>query len=232
MRARIQRRFAAADEPVSLGPGRSVPFLRAADPDAVLNRAAEEEGRGGKPGLPYWAQVWGSSRAVGFFFSAKPRAVEPLRVLDLGCGMGLAGACAAAAGHRVLLADLESPALLFARYNALRLAADPTTVRCRRVDWRADDLGEWFDLILGADVLYDRAEWPFLLSFWRRHLTAGGRVLLGEPGRQTGREFADQVGGWGWLLREAAGESSSDGPAVRLLELTDADPPLAADEGI
>src|SRR5687767_3613897 len=40
-------------------------------------------------------------------------------VLDLGCGMGLAGTAAAALGHRVTFADLEAPALLFARLNSL-----------------------------------------------------------------------------------------------------------------
>ena len=216
LRARIERRYAVAEELVALRPGLDVHFLRAADPDAVLDEATAEEDRGGRQVLPYWAEVWESARVLADSF-ATPPAANPLRVLDLGCGMGLAGTCAAAAGHRVLLADLETPALLFARYNAVRSAADPRSVRVRRVDWRADDLGERFDLIVGADVLYDRAEWPFLLEFWRRHLAAGGKVLLGEPGRQTGREFTDQLAGWGWTSAETA--AAARGTAVRVLTL-------------
>ena len=196
-----------ADERVPLGPALALDFLRVADADAVLQRAADEERRGGKPTLPYWAQVWESSLLLGRFFAKPQAAGESLSVLDLGCGMGLAGTAAAAAGHRVLLADFQTPALLFARYNALRNAADPSAVRVRRVDWRADRLGERFDLILGADVLYDRADWPHLLEFWAAHLAGGGKLILGEPGRQTGREFTDRLAGWGWSFTE----SSADG---------------------
>jgi len=120
-----------------------------------------------------------------------------LSVLDLGCGMGLSGTVAAALGGRVLFADLETPALLFARVNSLPWRA---RVRARRLNWRTDRLGETFDLILGADILYERAQWEFLEPFWGAHLAGGGTVLLGEPGRQTGDLFMPWIRERGWTL--------------------------------
>ena len=181
--------------------------------------------------LPYWAELWESARGVGQFLAegsqegsgfgvqgsgssvagsspnpeprtlnpgSEPRTLNPPSVLDLGCGMGLSGAVAAALGARVLLADIEPPALLFARLNTLPWAG---RVRSRRLDWRIDRLTETFDLILGADILYERSQWDFLEPFWRSHLALGGAVVLGEPGRQTGDLFMDWIGSRGWELR-------------------------------
>ena len=76
----------------------------------------------------------------------------------------------------------------------------PSALRFRRTDWRKDDLGEKFDLILGADILYERKQWEFLEPFWRRHLAAGGAVAAGEPGRQTGDMFIAWIVERGWML--------------------------------
>ena len=119
-------------------------------------------------------------------------------VLDLGCGMGLSGTVVAALGARVLFADLEAPALLFAQLNSLPWSS---RVRTRRVDWRTDQLGERFDLIVGADILYERKQWDHLDPFWRAHLAPGGSVLLGEPGRPTGDAFPDWICPRGWSLQ-------------------------------
>lgn len=120
------------------------------------------------------------------------------RVLDLGCGMGLSGTAAAALGSRVLFADLETPPLLFARLNSLPWAG---RVRTRQLDWRTDQLGERFDLILGADILYERKQWEHLEPFWRAHLVPGGAVLLGEPGRPTGKAFPEWIESRGWTMQ-------------------------------
>ncbi|HXE54115.1 MAG TPA: class I SAM-dependent methyltransferase [Tepidisphaeraceae bacterium] len=129
--------------------------------------------------------------------SPRPALSPSLRVLDLGCGMGLSGTIAAGLGARVLFADIEPPALLFAQLNSLPWSG---RVRTRRVDWRSDRLGETFDLILGADILYERTQWQFLEPFWRRHLSPEGEILLGEPGRQTGDLFIDWIRNRGWQL--------------------------------
>ena len=227
--ARIARRYDTLEESLRLGP-LDLTFTRIADPNRVLDEVAAEEDRlervSGRRAsedqlhLPYWAELWESALGLGTYLVANRETLVPaprgVSVLDLGCGMGMTGTAAAALGCRVLFADLEPPALLFARLNSLAYAR---RVRARRVDWRADRLGERFDLILGADILYERKQWDFLDPFWGAHLAAGGRVLLGEPGRKTGELFVDWVRGRGWDLTEHAQPVETRPKPIRIFEL-------------
>lgn len=125
-------------------------------------------------------------------------ASPPPTLLDLGCGMGLTGTVAAALGYDVTFADLETPALLFVRLNSLPYADRVREIR--KLNWQTDSLGRRFDVIVGADILYERKQWEFLEPFWRAHLSPGGQVILGEPGRQTGDLFGDWILSRGWRL--------------------------------
>ena len=222
---RIRRRFQTYSENVRLGP-LEIPFTRIADPNRVLDEVAAEEDRiervTGRRApedqlhLPYWAELWDSALALATFLTGRRPQVAGASVLDLGCGMGLSGTAAAALGGRVLFADLEPPALLFAQLNSL---ASAPRVRTRRVDWRNDHLGERFDLILGADILYERKQWDYLEPFWRAHLAPGGLVLLGEPGRKTGEMFVEWIVERGWSLAEFPQPVETRSRPVRIFEL-------------
>jgi predicted nicotinamide N-methyase len=230
-------------EPVVIGP-LTLDFTRIADPDRVLDAVAAEEDRleklrGRVPEdqlhLPYWAELWDSALGMGTFLtslqsdeglaetrpwsfpsSLRRFVASSLSTLDLGCGMGLSGTAAAALGHSVLFADLEAPALLFARLNSLPYA---DRVRFRRLDWRRDQLDERFDLILGADILYERKQWDYLEPFWRAHLAPEGTILLGEPGRQTGDLFVDWIQSKGWSLTQHEQRVATRPRPIRLFEL-------------
>ena len=151
--------------------------------------------------------------------SPRPRlpASSARSTLDLGCGMGLSGTIAAALGASVLFADIEPPALLFARLNSLPWAK---RVRARRVNWQTDRLAETFSRIIGADILYERVQWPYLDAFWKHHLAPGGSVLLGEPGRQTGDLFLDWVANKGWAMKTYAQKVATRERPVRIFCLT------------
>jgi predicted nicotinamide N-methyase len=225
---RIESRYPIVTETVRLG-AITFPFTRIADPDRVLDEVAAEEDRlekisgrradGDYLHLPYWAELWDS--AMGLALALQRRAIdwtpESTSVLDLGCGMGLSGTAAAAMGAGgVLFADLEAPALLFAQLNSLFAAA---RVRARRTDWRRDDLRERWDLILGADILYERKQWDHLEPFWRRHLAPSGSILLGEPGRPTGDLFPEWIRGRGWSLTPLEQPVATRARPIRLFQL-------------
>jgi predicted nicotinamide N-methyase len=166
-------------------------------------------------------------RADRLGFSARVPASRRLRVpasrlsvLDLGCGLGLSGTVATALGARVLFADLEPPALLFAQLNSLPWSS---RVRTRKLNWQTDRLGEQFDLIIGADILYERAQWDYQEPFLRHHLARGGSVLLGEPGRQTGDSFIEWIGQREWRLQVFSEVLSTREKPVRILHLVPAD---------
>jgi predicted nicotinamide N-methyase len=226
---RIGRRYQVTTARVNLG-GLEIEFTRIADPDRVLDQVAQEEDRREKVTglrhrddelhLPYWAELWDSATGIGQHLvrQVKSGTQRLGSVLDLGCGMGLSGAVAAALGARVMFADLERPALLFARLNSLPWR---NRVRTRQLNWRTDRLGERFDLIIGADILYEKAQWPFLEVFWREHLADGGLVMLGEPGRQTGDLFMEWIAGRGWNMRRHDEPVSTRPGPVRVFLLRD-----------
>jgi 2-polyprenyl-3-methyl-5-hydroxy-6-metoxy-1,4-benzoquinol methylase len=189
--ARIRRRYQTAEQELTIG-GLRLNFTRVADPDQVLDEVAHEADRRERLSgrreaeplhLPYWAELWDSALGVGAFISklriedggsrialrrdASPQSsiLHPLSsipTLDLGCGMGLTGTVAVAMGADVTFADLEAPALLFARLNSLPFDPSGWRTRTRRLNWQTDRLGRRFDLIVGADILYERDQWDFL----------------------------------------------------------------------
>jgi predicted nicotinamide N-methyase len=224
---RIRRKFEIVHQAVPLGP-LELPFTRIADPDRVLDDVAaaadlRERLSGRRESdpqhLPYWAELWDSAVGVAAYLAGRTTLGPGVSVLDLGCGMGLTGTTAAAMGCRVMFADMEADALLFARFNGLRfdrltpVARSRTrdgrpciakhlvpTIRARCLNWQRDYLRERFDLILGADILYERKQWEHLEPFWRAHLAPAGRVLIGEPGRPTGDAFPGWITPRGWTF--------------------------------
>jgi predicted nicotinamide N-methyase len=220
---RIHRRYQTVTQPIRAG-AVTLEFTRIADPDRVLDEVCAEEdlrerlGRPRRkevPHLPYWAELWESASGVASALS-KFKLDAGVRVLDLGCGMGLAGTAAAAMGASVVMADLESPALLLARLNSLPYAS---RIRTRRLNWQSDRLAEKFDLIVGADIVYEKVQWESLDAFWKSHLADGGCVLLGEPGRQTGDMFVQWIASRGWSLTETAEKVPTREKAIRIFKL-------------
>lgn len=229
---RIQRRYQTRTQLTSIGPLR-FSFTQIADPDRVLDEVADaEDRRERRTGLrtpseqlqlPYWAELWDSAAGIGQFLCRaslhRTVHVAPQRlpeILDLGCGMGLSGTVAAALGARVIFADLESAPLLFARLNSLPWRRRIST---RKLDWRTDSIDRRFQWILGADILYERQQWEFLEPFWRAHLSPGGAVVLGEPGRQTGELFVPWIQERGWALEQLEEKVATREKPIRIFIL-------------
>jgi predicted nicotinamide N-methyase len=227
---RITRRWAITPDQWQLGPHRTV-FYRVTDPNAELDRVVDAIDRAERTTgqrlptdqlnqLPYWAELWESSIAVARTVAAHP-STPGQRVLDLGCGMGLAGVGALLAGAHVTFADYLTHCLLFARLNALVAADSPSagTFAVRKIDWNTDSLGPVFDLILGADIVYERASWPALIKFLPAHLAPGGSILIGEPGRPTGTEFLQHVESLGWRTTSTELDLPDRNKRIRLFRL-------------
>lgn len=170
--------------------GHTVELVAVRDINVLLDRidpdTAEEEER-----LPYWAELWPAAVGLARYLLHCP-IPKGSEVLDLGCGLGLAGIFAAHLGARVLACDLEPDALRFTRCNAeLNGVCDSMTFRL--LDWRAPDLPRRFRYIIGSDILYEKEEHPYLEMFLDHTLAAGGICLLSDPNRTVGREFVPRL---------------------------------------
>jgi predicted nicotinamide N-methyase len=97
--------------------------------------------------LPYWAELWPASLALA---EALPE-VRGLRVVELGCGLGVPSLVAAARGADTTATDWADDAIELLRRNAAR---NGIALRAEVRDWRAP-WSERFDLVLAADVLYE-----------------------------------------------------------------------------
>ncbi len=196
----------SVEETVAL-PELTLSILRPRDSEALLDEQAFEH----EEFLPYWAELWPSAVAL-----ARVVAGSRLRgtaVLELGCGLALPSIAAALGGARVLATDWSPDALVFARRNAERNGAELETALVAWAD--ADELGErgpW-QLVLAADVLYERRNVEPLLELLPR---LGREVLLADPGRPALRAFLDGAAER-WRLTETLAEELPRGGVFRLL---------------
>lgn len=120
---------------------------------------------------PYWSFCWASGLAMARFLAEQPHWVAGKRVLDFGAGSGIAGIAAMKAGaFEVVACDLDPLAIEACRANA--------ELNGVTLEYSGDFLAEEdrFDLILVADVLYDRANLPLLDQF----LSRGKQVLVAD----------------------------------------------------
>ncbi len=166
---------------MALPGGADVVIARPRDPAALLDEdrfAAEDEF------LPYWADLWPSARALARTLAA--RRLGGMRVLELGCGLGLPSVVAARGGARACASDWAPEAVAAAQANARRNGLEVEGVV---VDWRAAGAlvarAPW-DLVVAADVLYEERNVAPLLDLLPR---LGAEVLLADPGRVAAAGF-------------------------------------------
>ena len=177
--------------------GAALTVLRPRDAEALLDEHAFEH----EEYLPYWAELWPSGVALARRLAG--RSLRGARVLELGCGLGLPSLAAALAGGRVLATDWSPQAIALLEDNAARNGARLETAQ---VDWTAPGRivarAPW-DLVLAADVLYERRNIAPLLELLPRLLDAGGEVWLADPGRAPRDELLAGLED-GWERRDEA----------------------------
>jgi len=185
----LRTRYALVSRDVPVA-GRRLSLFMVQDPYALLD-AIEPAAFAVDERLPYWAELWPSSIVLArYCLGGNVRPGE--RVLDLGCGIGLAGIAAAEAGAAVTMADYEEDALHFARLNAAcSLPRAVVKSRCdfRLLDWRSPCAEDQYDVIVGGDIVYERRSVAPVLDFIGRALARNGRAIIADPGRSTGEEF-------------------------------------------
>ncbi len=119
----------------------------------------------------YWVFCWASGQVLARYLLDNPHWVAGRRVLDFGCGSGVVAVAAALAGAaEVIACDIDPLALEATRINA----------QLNDVDLELSD--DYFaiegniDLVIVADVLYDRENLPWLGRFLNR----APRVLVAD----------------------------------------------------
>ncbi len=202
-------RFAPVERVIDV---RGEPYRFWCPPD--IDALIDEEAFAADERIPYWANVWESAIVLAeeiAFMDGPGR-----RFLELGCGLGLPAIVAARQGFEATASDYEEDALQGVRYNAARNGAASLAVRL--VDWRRPpaDLGS-FDLVVAADVLYEKHHAVALTEMLARTLSAAGVGLVADPGRARAVEFEPACRAVALTVEKRPARrplGATDGPAI------------------
>lgn len=180
-----------------------------ADPDGDAERAGISSAQ-----WPLFGQLWPSGQSLaeamhGFDVAGK-------RVLELGCGIGLASLVLQRRGAEVMATDVHPLAETFLAYNAALNGMD--AVHYRRLDWsRArPDLGR-FDLIIAGDVLYERGQAEALAQVIADYAADNAEVIVTDAGRGYAARLCKALSAHGFAaVPVPSGQSVAAGPIATL----------------
>jgi predicted nicotinamide N-methyase len=152
---------------------------------------ADPDGHGARAGVSpaQWSlfgQLWPAGRLLA---QAMERFdIAGKRILELGCGIGLASLVLQRRGAEIVATDSHPLAEVFLAYNAA-LNALPA-VHYRQVNWELPlpALGR-FDAIIASDVLYERGQAELVAAMVERHALPDAEVLVTDPGRGNSARF-------------------------------------------
>ena len=210
----LRRRFRVATSDIRVG-DRTIAILHPENAEELIDETDFERDER----LPYWADLWPTSRVLaGQVLGLRG---DGRSLLELGCGCGLVATCASIAGFDVVASDYYEDAVRFARVNAKRNGAP--SVRGRMLDWRRlpSDL-ERFDMVLASDVLYERPYGALMSKVLARTLDGSGVAIVADPGRVGRDEFLRSLEANGLALTSRTECPFADGQirqTITLLEI-------------
>jgi predicted nicotinamide N-methyase len=160
--------------------------------DALLDHAEDFEN------FPFGFLLWESAIGLARMLAANPALVAGRTVMELGAGVGVPGIVARSLGAQVWQTDHQPGALHVAQENA-RLNGVMGITQFPG-DWRNWTHTTRYDVLLGADILYERDTHFYLERIFERCLAPGGQVLLADPGRPQAIECVALLEKHGWRV--------------------------------
>jgi predicted nicotinamide N-methyase len=193
----IAARYPLVDVPVTAA-GRDWIVTAVQDQDALIR---EVKTTADLEHFPYGLMLWASAVGLAEHLAREPERVRGRRVLEIGAGIGFAGMVARWLGADLTQTDYQADALTLCRHNAAQNGVDG--IAWAIADWRnLPPALRDFELVLGADVLYERSLHPVLAEIFPCLLAPGGQILLADPIRPQALEFLERLEKTGaWSLR-------------------------------
>lgn len=172
--------------------GYDIQLVTVENSDDILLAAVEHDE------TPLWLEIWPASIGLARWF-LQGTDLTGKTVLELGCGLGLAGLAAAAKGARVIMTDYVPESVAMAAESG-RLNGFDTDGAV--ADWRDFKLTEKYDFIIGADICYHPELNPYLRKIFAANLKPGGLVALSDPGRHDSAILLGQLAEDGWQMEK------------------------------
>lgn len=128
---------------------------------------------------PFWAFAWAGGQALARYVLDNPQVTAGRRVLDLGSGSGLTAIAAAVTGAASVLASELDPIAI----AAIGLNAALNSVEIGTTGDLLDTDGGDAEVVLAADIWYERRLSARTIRLLRRASARGATVLAGDVGR-------------------------------------------------
>lgn len=155
---------------------------------------------------PIFGLLWPSGAHLAARIAQRPVTMGE-RILEIGCGLGLASLVGHRRGADMTASDRHPLAAAFLAEN-LRLNGLPV-MKYRVGDWAAADRPDdelhvqgLYGLIMGSDVLYDRDASQALATFIGRHAKAQSEVWIVDPNRGNRTAFSARMHGLGYTVSD------------------------------
>jgi predicted nicotinamide N-methyase len=115
------------------------------------------------------------------------------KVLELGSGIGLTGIAALLRGAEITFSDYLPEALETAANNVNINGLSSEAVSFLVLDWENPVSIPSFDVILGAEIVYDYFFHGSLIGLMEKALNPGGRILLADRKRLVVERFVGRL---------------------------------------
>lgn len=131
--------------------------------------------------------------------------VSNKRILEVGCGIGLASLLLNHTHANISSTDNHPNALEFLHFNAL--LNNDRTIPFKRMDWKDlnNELGK-FDLIIGSDLLYESDHAKLLSKFIDHHARNQCEVIIIDPNRGHQAKFIKMMNSLGYMQHKSDSE--------------------------
>jgi predicted nicotinamide N-methyase len=139
--------------------------------------------------IPYWTELWPSAIALAQFIAENQKVIShEINIHEIGCGLALPSLLCGKLGFKVLMSDYLLQPLQFATENwKLNCDMPPQSLL---LDWRSIPATvAQSDLILAADVAYEKRMFEPLLHAYKRLVKPNGTILFTEPNRKLTQPF-------------------------------------------
>ena len=182
---------------------RSLSDLRQfADPDHLAQRIGISSAQ-----WSLFGHIWPAGRLLAEAMATIDIAGK--RILEVGCGLGLASLVLIRRGADVVASDHHPLSESFLAYNSALNNLPSVPYRTLRWDIPHETLGE-FDLIIASDVLYERGHAELLSNLMQRHARPTAEILITDPGRGNSAPFTRALAAQGYAVVECRGRMNAD----------------------
>jgi predicted nicotinamide N-methyase len=180
-----------------------------------LQQFSDPDGHGERLGISaaQWSlfgQLWPAGRLLA---QAMHRVeLNGERILELGCGIGLASLVLKERGADIVASDIHPLAEPFLAYNAALNALPAVHYRQLRWDIPLPTLGR-FDVIIASDVLYERGQAELINRVIANHANDDAQVWITDPGRGNSGRFTGLMQAQGYNVEQTQFPAEDDDPS-------------------